>query len=220
VQTYQVGSLLYVIVAFADLADITMPRIDPGITVYVVDTETDTVEDVIVDDRCNHASGAAQTDNGDIYILGDNGFNVILPNSEACIVRIRAGEREFDSDYLFTPSEVLGGRQTNDLVPIGGNLALTFPLYPEQLDPENRASILLDPVRKPWRLDLVNQTATEIEGAPFTKGTPLYGIEGELWIGTSDDFTETAVYAIDAQAATAELQFRTEGQLISLLEIE
>ncbi|MEO1233974.1 MAG: hypothetical protein AAFZ18_34280, partial [Myxococcota bacterium] len=57
------------------------PSIDPAVSVVVIDNETDTVLTTLRDERCRHASGAMLTDNGDLYVLGDNGFNVIDPTA-------------------------------------------------------------------------------------------------------------------------------------------
>ncbi|MGF1510738.1 MAG: hypothetical protein ACFB9M_14700 [Myxococcota bacterium] len=226
IQAAQVDDLLYVAVAFANLTDVTSAAIDPGITVYILDTSTDTLVDTIVDDRCSHANGTIQTEDGDVYILGDNGFNVIVP-AQACIVRILAGETEFDASYLFQPAAELGGRQASDLVALQGNLAITFPLYPERLDPDNPISIAFDPVRKPWLLDLVNQTATEFVVDPpvapeddplFTRGAVSYRIGGEVYLGIAQSFEDTFVFGLDPETAIATELFASESQLISLLE--
>jgi hypothetical protein len=216
----QVGDLLYVSLAFANLFA-QVPTVADGITVYIIDTTTDEVTR-IDDDRCSHVNGTAQTENGDVYFLGDNGFNVLRPMEQACIVRIRAGEESFDPDYVWRPRSELGGRGASDLIAIEGDLALTFPLYPERLDPNDPASVLRDPVRRPWIIDLENRTATELDEVPFTRGAPIYRIEGQLWIGVDPSmpapFTETIVYSIDPSELSATRELRAEGQLISLLE--
>lgn len=218
ISTAQFGSLLYLGIAFANLSNPLAPTVADNITVLILDTSTDTFVTAIENDGCHHANGMAQTDNGDIYVLGDNGFNAIRPTATACIVRIPAGSTDFDPDYLFQPNAALGMRETSDLQSLTGNLALTYPLYPEQINPADPTSVAFDPVRRPWVIDLQAQTAQEISGLPFTRGTTRLSLDGQPLINVSSDFESTALYSIDANAASATLVLESEGQLLSIVE--
>lgn len=233
----QVDDLMYISVAFADLSNLAAPTIDPGITVYIVDTSTDQLVDVVVDTRCSHANGTAQAANGDVYFLGDNGFNLIDPFTEACVVRIEAGELDFDPDYLFQPSSAMSGCgaftppgapmpltqecQTSELVQVEGTTAITYPLFADQLDPTNPASVAFDPVRRPWLIDLEAQTAepAPIESIPFTRGAPRFEVDDELWIGISSSFEQMDVYSINPSTNSSMLEFTTEGQLVTMIQV-
>ncbi|MEO0460298.1 MAG: hypothetical protein AAF219_05600 [Myxococcota bacterium] len=233
-----VGDLLYIAVAFADLSDLSAPRVDPGITVYIVDTNTDELVDVVVDPRCNHATGVAALDSGDIYFLGDNGFNLIDPLTEACIVRIRAGGQDFDPDYLFEPSSVLSGYgaftppgapgplvsecQASNLTAVQGSTAITYPLFASELDPDDPTSVAFDPVRRPWIIDLEAQTAepAPIESIPLTRGVPAFRVDGSAWLGIADSFEQSNVYSIDPTTNSATLEFTTTGQLIQMQQVD
>jgi hypothetical protein len=82
-----------------------------------VDTETDSVLSFTETDRCAGATELAFDNNGDVYYR----TNVNQPYSRfahdpkllaethpGCVLRIRAGEQEFDPDYLLRLEEVVG----------------------------------------------------------------------------------------------------------------
>lgn len=90
----------------------------------VVDTKTDSVLSFTETDRCAGATELAFDDNGDVYY----GTNVNQPygrfahdpkllaeNHPGCILRIRAGEQDFDPEYILRLEEVVGDRTSMGL---------------------------------------------------------------------------------------------------------
>lgn len=209
------GNRTFLAMAFSDVANPAQPRIEPAIIVAVLDNENDRLLTVLRDERCGHASGMVVADSGDIYVHGDNGFNVIDMTKRSCIIRIPAGEERFD-DYLWQPAEALGGRESSRLQPVDDTLAVTYALYPEQLDPMNPLSIVFDPVRRAWLVDLSEQSATPIEGMPFTRVGIPYEVDGAFWMGLTESFESTDIYALDPASSTATLVGRSEGQVFSV----
>src|SRR5690606_18552184 len=70
----QRGNHVFIAVAFANLGTFS---IADNLTVLIVDATTDSYVATIEDTRCHHASGMVQTEAGDLYVLGDNGYNVL-----------------------------------------------------------------------------------------------------------------------------------------------
>lgn len=208
------GNRTFYGLSFNNVRTSTAPRIDGEIIVAVIDNENDELIDIIRDDRCGHMSGVAQTDNGDIYFLGDNGYNVLAAGT-TCIVRIPADSEDFD-DYLWEPASALGNQESNGLMALTNNKALVFALDRTRLDPTNPLSIIQDPVRKPWVIDLEAQTAVETD-APYTRAAQIYDVPGRRYFGLADSFDATAVYSFDEDTGEATLVTRTEGQLFNLV---
>ena len=212
------GNRTFVSLAYSDLSNPAMPAIERAIIVAVIDNENDQLLTYLRDERCGNASGMVLTPSGDIYIHGDNGFNLIDMTRSACIVRIPAGQETFD-DYVWRPAADMEGRESSRLQAAGGTLAVTYALHPERLDLQNPLSIVLDPVRRPWVLDLEARTATVVANAPFTKTGIPYEVNDELWLGLSESFDATDLYRVDPANASATLEARSEGQVFSLTRL-
>ena len=81
------------------------------IKVAVIDLQTNTLEKIITDTRTSTPFGTlttsimTQTSNGDIYIQGSGLFT----DKPSGVVRIKAGETEFDQDYFFDLAAATGG---------------------------------------------------------------------------------------------------------------
>jgi hypothetical protein len=191
----------------------------PEITVGVVDLNTFTLEEVLTDTRCSFPVDMFIDENDDIYVQGDNGFNVIRPDLPACLIRIPAGEQTFD-DYLLELAPLMNGRPSTRSEYLGDGQFITYALYPDQLNPDDPLSVAFDPVRKAWLIDMNAETGTEIQGMPFTKVAQVFEIDGERLVTTSQSFESTEVYAVDAATAAGELVFTTEGQAISILDVD
>ncbi|MTI22870.1 hypothetical protein E1176_17695 [Fulvivirga sp. RKSG066] len=79
--------------------------------VAVVDLQTNTLEKVITDTRTSTLFGSLTTaimteaDNGDIYVQGSGLFS----DKPSGILRIKAGETEFDTGYFFDLTATVGG---------------------------------------------------------------------------------------------------------------
>ncbi|MEO1233975.1 MAG: hypothetical protein AAFZ18_34285 [Myxococcota bacterium] len=156
------------------------------------------------------------TDNGDLYVLGDNGFNVIDPTATTCIIRIPSTSDTFD-DYLWNPRVELGNREATNLVSISGTKALTNVLYPEQIDPTNPISVVVDPVRRPWVVDLQARTATVVPNISFSIQPIPADVGDEVWFTfRTPDFSSTRAYTINPTTGEATLQMQTEGQTFTI----
>lgn len=152
-------------------------------------------------------------------MLGDNGYNILRPEETTCIARIASGTATFDADYLFEPNVALGGREASELYALRGNTALTYALYAEELDLDNPTSVVLDPVRKPWEIDLAAKTAREFSGIPLTKIEPIFRTSQGTFLGTTQDFEATTIFSLDTTNASAVTAFTSEGNLQYLIEL-
>jgi hypothetical protein len=132
----------------------------------VVDTATDSVVSYSETERCAAATELAFDDNGDVYFGTD--FYHPLYNAAVrgvsrpgCVLRVRAGEEEFDDAYLLRLSELADGRATASLT----DAARPGVAYISVLDEERLpwASFadepLFDEAWEWWRLDLRSGTA-------------------------------------------------------------
>lgn len=209
------GGRVYISVGFSEFAT---PSIAENLTVIVLDAATDTWLTTMEDTRCNHAQALMKHDSGDLYVLGDNGYNILRPDVTTCIVRIPSGTTAFDASYLFQPAVALGGQESSELKSLGGSLALTYALDLTALDPTDPFSVILDPVRKPWIIDVAAKTATAVTGVPLTKVNPMYTTSDGVLLAVSSNFDATSIYRLDVPASSASLMFQSEGHLMYLVE--
>lgn len=191
----------------------------PEITVGRVDLESFVLEEVLTDTRCSFPVDMFIDENDDIYVQGDNGFNLIRPDLPTCLLRIPSGQATFD-DYLLDLGPLLGGRPSTRANYLGNGRILTYALYPDQLDPNDPLSIAFDPVRRVWLVDLEAESASEVTGLPFTKVAQTFEIDGRFLVTTSQSFESTEVHEVDPATSSGQLVFTTEGQAISILDLD
>lgn len=179
---------------------------------------------IISDDRTSHigvngsSSGLIKTDSGDIYSYSNGtlsaGFNPASANPSG-ILRIAAGETEFDSEYFFNISEATDGGTIFWFDYLGDNLALARILTDEEgckaVSAENDDACAWAGFYRTYFnqklviIDLEAQTITDVEGVPVhaKRHTPrLNTFDGKVYITAATE-EEVATYEVDIATATA-----------------
>ena len=91
---------------------------DPRVRFLVFDVKTDELVADISDDRCGPGGDGYNygiDSNGDLYVVGDGTFGVFelfgVPKSKpACVLRIKAGETDFDPDFVQVMEDMMPDR--------------------------------------------------------------------------------------------------------------
>lgn len=173
----------------------------------VVDTETDTVLSYTETDRCPAATELAFDDNGDVYYGTDYYYplyNAAVRGASrpSCVMRIRAGEVDFDPDYLLELEEVTGGRATVSLTDSAEpGVAYISVLDEETLPWEDfAAEPRFDEAWEWWRLDLETGEAARDPNIPVSgPGVSSHTIGDDRYIVRAiDDHARSQIYRLSA----------------------
>lgn len=202
-----------------------------GSIIAMIDTDTDTYLRTIFRAGTKYPgqpflrfTSTAIDEEDNIYVAtqGGLGFDVTSgENTPAAILKIPAGEEDFDADYLFRPQLEIAGTAPSTVVNTGfayagGGIAYTNVLMQE---PSTGADLVNRPLMRWAKLDLVNQTATLVQGIPanvgFTAGM-AYAYQDKVYLTVyNPDEGISAMYQTDIQSEQATLQFNvTAGGII------
>jgi hypothetical protein len=151
---------------------------------------------------------------GDIYALCHNSWT-LTPNTgkPACVLRIRSNQTTFDTSYYFNVQQACGNRQVMALEYVGNGIAYVNAVYPEQI-PAN-GSPFSAACFKWWRVDLRNQTATEVPDLPFTAafGTSMTYTENNLvYFPISNNTNQFSYWEFNPTTNRAAQKFTTQGR--------
>jgi hypothetical protein len=152
----------------------------PGM--LVIDTARDEVVKLITDTRCVGLESSAMTPSGDMYFFPAAAIlnvNAADPSIPACALRIRAGEDEFDPDFLLNISEATGGRIGCCGTQGPGGTAYVQVLYEERVDVTDRSE-LWDKAANDWRLwniDLETGAGREVSSIDWFSSSGPNGYE-------------------------------------------
>lgn len=193
------------------------------------DTETNTLE-VLVDEECPASAGFGGffDEAGDLYLPADSfgGFTYLGSDDpkQACIRRIRAGERTFDPEYLMRPTEALG----SGLAPWGLYYAGHGTAYTTAVDPANLAKydtvyeLIFDPIHEGYTLDLAQGTSNKLTSMPpDAVGFESVTVDGLALVPRSAgsvqlyeiENVQTKVYTLDGATKTATPRFTMPGYM-------
>ena len=169
--------------------------------VWFIDPETDQVVATDMTEECGGLNRTTTAPNGDVYF----GTNAEVPMEHAlglpgsfppCAIRIRAGARELDPNYLADLNALTDGLPTaGPVAPVGGDrsLVIAYDTSNIPIDPTLTASQLVFNVPSwdyyDWDLGS-EQPATRVEGfPPSTGGTELFVFDGSaLLVRIAPDF--------------------------------
>ena len=225
------GGRVYVPTRWGDWAG---SRIYPAVGLLILDPAQLKVIALAQDERCASAGRPVFDAAGTAYVMGD-GRNQSLqmfaraagqPVTQNCLLRIRAGETDFQSDWMFPIPSLTGGVDSmTELIPVNPDEPRAFSLmfYEDQL-PAGMKADSFDywsvPAHKAWKLSLGDTpTAEVVQNAPFSAiGFTAIPMQGKLYQGGapgSDGLSE--VYAIDgATNSVTGVAFKMEGYLTGL----
>lgn len=173
----------------------------------VVNTETDSVERVDVDDRCGGITTGVVTNSGDAYFVSSAmagaahrlGRLVTSP----CALRINAGQSAFDPDFSMDLAELTGMPVLGEPVPAGG-AAMFLRVLDEEAATFTEESLTWEltgqTVWQWWRWDTESGEASQVEQIGASTADVLwFEVEGRLFgTETTADYSQTTL--IDLQA--------------------
>lgn len=188
-----------------------------------------TLEKVIKDNRTSSigmyfTDGLAETENGDVYAFspantmkkntdGTQSFNSTKPSA---ITRIKSGTTEFDLSYYYNVEEAAGGAYITSWINVGNSTVVaTFntPDKKSQWSGANKLAII-NLATKNFRWVTGVPDAATITGFSMTN----YGKDGIAYIGINTTTAKSAVYKIDANAATATRGVELDGGRITAIQ--
>lgn len=191
--------------------------------VAVIDLETEQLEKLISDPRTAMIFAAgptvqsfAEDANGDIYVQA-RGNRDIGGSSPSGILRIRAGQTDFDPDYFFDLDDALGGPGYG--ITHFPDEGVTFTFRAE--DPGDRWEFN-GPNHRMYRIDLASRASLgPVDGVPLTNGSSTQIMRrfesGHVhFVVSSDD--EDAVYTYDVASGDVDRAFTMTGGMCVGLE--
>jgi hypothetical protein len=201
------GDDLHLVATWANHTDGKYP---PGAMVVTIDTTSDAVVSKELDARCSQVSDSMKDPNGDLYYSCSSwsaATHRVLGAeyaAEACLLRIRKGERQFDPSFYVKLSELTGGQVAGALVP-GRGAEGFIRVLDEQMFPtagKTVREVTGAEAWRWWRLDLDKMTASVIDGlAPSAAGSTELNIDGAVYTSLSkSDFSETTLIEMTAMA--------------------
>lgn len=193
----------------------------PKMTVSVYDTSANTLLKVIEDDRCYGPSTMVKDDNGDVYVSSYSFTGRIYQATgydykPTCVLRIKAGEDEFDPSYFVSFPELLGGRECTRWFPVNGRYSYGVAI---KLDDLKAATSTSNATGEIWKIDLVAKTASKVDGLPDT--TPFITLgypdsHDSLVLGVAavaGAFDHSLVYRLEPATDTVTKVFEVNGLL-------
>lgn len=198
--------------------------------VAIFDDETLSNSRLIRTDKISYACGRNKSqyyqmiwevENGDIYVfspsyaktMSDERQQTTLP---AGVVRIKAGEEDFDPSYYVNFEALSDGRSFLRSWPVGGNKFLMLmydsPLTPAKTMTANQLALF----------DVVEGTLTAVEGLPAPEvvsgfGNAPYSENGRCYIAVTTTDNYPAVYAIDTTTGVATRGLTVEATQIGAI---
>jgi hypothetical protein len=182
-------------------------RVLPETGLVVLDTATDSAR-FEVDDRCGGITTSVEIASGDVYFvssaLAGATHRIGRLGTEPCALRLRAGAREFDPDYLSRLEDVTGAQISGEPIPAGGN-ALFLRALDESLAriaPETASwDITGQSAWRWWRWDVVTDAAEELSELRPSTADVLWFQVGRRVFGTETktDYSETTLIELTAE---------------------
>lgn len=161
-----------------------------------------------------NANGLIETESGDLYGFSAasyaSGFTTQDKNSG--IIRIKAGETEFDQDYLFDFESATGNKLA--FFEYIGNGKAIGRMIVEDTDLWGVFNVV-NPICKLVIIDLEGKTATEVANVPLHGGqydTPVLVEDGKVYMNITTP-TDAHIYEIDPTTATG-----TKGAEVKAVE--
>jgi hypothetical protein len=205
------GDELLVLVTHSTEDDVDAPYS----SLITIDTVNDRVTNIVREERCGGLWESVKDSKGDIYFstgTWDAAENRVFGTRIAtapCIVRVKAGESEFDPDF-FLDSASIGGSAAGGMVTGGGDVAYIKVLDETVLPPideEDFDAVWGGENWQWWRLQLGSSSAAQpITSLPLSNGGGgELIVEGRSYVrNASADFSSTTLLDMGASAEPAE----------------
>ena len=177
-----------------------------NVKVAVFDANTLTYQKTIADDRAE-LSGygfipmATVTENGDVYIIPEARVAGGTPARPSGVLRIKAGETDFDTSYFYNLSDQLGGYDARGLYYIGNGKLLT-KVWNRSIDADING-YFGGKVWEEYLVDLTTRTATKLD-VPLSQGysTDFVKTKSNKWAFVVNADTGNFIYTYDPATGT------------------
>jgi hypothetical protein len=190
-------------------------RMAPTSRIVVVDLERDEVIDTLEVD-CPDLDVGDLDEKGNIYFTSwvyAPAATVLSGDSNACLVRIRAGSESIDPDWTISFQDITGGHEAATVAYLGRGKLLTSVFYEDnqEFDP-NRDEMFDWIFGNNWKMhtiDIETKTLGDVDGIGWNGGGyyPTRFDDLTRVLVPSDSYTTTAMYAIsDDGSVTPELE--------------
>jgi hypothetical protein len=212
--TLRDGQLL--VVALHNQKDATAPVS----TLVVLDVESDRLERVVRDERCGGLWDSVLDTRGDLYLatgVWDAAQNRTLGDAvsgKPCLLRVKAGQTEFDPDYFVEMSTLAVGQAAGALVAGVGDQAFIKVLDETGLGvigPASFEEVWAGAHWQWWRVQLGGAGAAEASDAlPLSAAASgMLSVDGKAFVrNTTADFAETTLLDMSGTEPRAELTLR------------
>jgi hypothetical protein len=212
--TLRDGQLL--IVALHNREDVTAPVS----TLVVLDVESDRLERVARDERCGGLWDSVLDSRGDLYLatgVWDAAQNRTLGDAISgapCLLRVNAGQTEFDPEYFVELSTLSAGQTAGALVAGTGDQAFIKVLDETGLGDigsESFDDVWSGAHWQWWRIELGSTEPAEATASqqPSAAASGMLSVDGAAFVrNASADFSETTLLDMSGDEPRAELTLR------------
>ncbi|WP_433931240.1 hypothetical protein AB3662_43870 [Sorangium cellulosum] len=174
----------------------------------VIDTTTDTLVRVEVDERCGGITQPVETASGDAYFVSSAlaGAAHLLERlpTEPCALRVQKDADAFDKDYLQALAELTDGAIAGEPIPGGGDTVF-LRVFDERAATIEANSVTWDltsqKVWQWWRWDTATGEAAPIDAlSPMTSDVLWFQVDGRVFgTETTDDNAESTLIELTAE---------------------
>ncbi|WP_437505511.1 hypothetical protein [Sorangium sp. So ce1099] len=199
----------------------------PETGLVAIDTETDTVVRVDVDDRCGGITQSVETASGDAYFVSSGlaaaAYHLERLETEPCALRIPKDADAFDPGFALHLSELTGGAIAGDPIPAGGD-SVFLRVLDEGLATSSEETKTFEITGQPawhwWRWDTAaNEAAAIPELAPSPANVSFFEVDGRVFtIDEKSGSTESTLIELTAEGGP-KLGLTTPGYLHGLAKV-
>lgn len=149
-------------------------EIHHAVMLAVASTETDEPVRYVTDERCAGANGGHLDEHGDYYVRADAywgryaAYGARASEVQSCVLRLRAGESEFDPTYLLSMESLTGSRINWPWFHVEGTRYVAWAWDPNEALPKDVDDYWFGRAFKPLLIDLERGTS---EPYPDLEGT-------------------------------------------------
>jgi hypothetical protein len=167
-------------------------EIHHSVMLAVASTETDEPVRYVTDERCAGANGGHMDERGDYYVRADGywghyaAYGDQASEVQTCVLRLRAGESEFDPEYMVSMESLTGSRINWPWFHVEGTRYIAWAWDTNETLPEDPGDYWLSRSFKPLLVDLEQGTSEpypDLEGTIIVSSTErdLDGVKYYEW---------------------------------------
>lgn len=179
----------------------------PETGLVVIDTEDDSVASFEVDDRCGGITQVMGLEGGDAYFvsssLAASAFHLGRLATEPCVLRVRAGDTEFDQEYHLRLQDITGGALAGEPTPFGGDEVLLRVLDDQLAEIPEDAHTWDITGQAAWRWvrwNVETDELKELDLAPSTSDVAWFRVREKVYATqTKTDYSETTLIELTAE---------------------